>query len=102
MGDFDVFRPHSIQPLAPVVAIVDVQKCVSVQIGGSVQRLVLFKELRTAHGKKLLQAETRNMQSRELPITMADGQVNILARNRHDGAKHLFADRCRDELRRSG
>src|SRR5262249_44326504 len=69
-----------VQPLAPALPIVDVQKRKSTQVRGRAQPVAAVEKLRTANRKQLLRAETGHLQAGVGSVAVANGEVDVLAR----------------------
>src|SRR5262249_15649559 len=85
----EVAHVGKVEPLAPALPVVDVQKRESAQIRGRAQPVAAVEKLRTANRKELLRAETGQLQAGVGSVAVANGEVDVLAREvdvMHGGA----------------
>ena len=78
-GGVDVANVGKVEPLAPPLPVVDVQKRESVEIGGRAQAVAAVDKLGTADWKELLRAETGHVQAGVGAVAVANGQIDVLA-----------------------
>src|SRR5207245_4635427 len=79
-GGVDVANVGNVEPLAPPLPVVDVQKRESVEIGGRAQAVAAVDKLGTADRKELLRAETGHVQAGGGSVAVANGKIGVLAR----------------------
>ena len=78
--EIHVLDAGKVEPLIPVLPIVDVQQLDLVEVGGPAQGIATLEQLRAADGKQLLGAEPRDVKPGLISVAVTNGQVDVLAR----------------------
>jgi hypothetical protein len=76
----DVRNAGKVEPLAPALPVVDVQQRESAQTRGRAQPVAAVEKLRTADRKQLLRAEPGHMKAGIGSVAVANGEIDVLAR----------------------
>src|SRR5262249_61523687 len=79
-GGVEPLDVGKVEPLAPAFPVADMQERESPEICWRAQRLAAVEQLRTVHRKQLLRAQARDVQTGGRSVTVANGEIDVLAR----------------------
>jgi len=79
-GEIHILDAGKVEPLIPILPIVDVQELDLVEVGRPAQGTTALEQLWTADGKELLRAEAGDVKPRFISVAVTNRKVDVLAR----------------------